>query len=198
MARTARQPIRFDDLPDRSYLYVIGMGPRDPVKVGRSKSPARRRNSLQTGAHGKLVVLGAEPVAQAEAPALEGLAQQILQPLQIQGEVFQASAALALAVIRHVARGGKPDEFLKAAVAHEVASNAYSAITRMGEHKGRWATEEAKAACRAALEAGRAARDLARTLDEIRYREIWPATAAIGTAQWRPAARSRFKGGCVV
>lgn len=141
----AKAPSRY------AYLYVIGPAKAaQPVKVGRSNKPGRRVSELQVGNADKLVIHGQFRVLAADACRLETAAKRALFPLRIKGEVFDATHWLACAVVKWIAAGNPEDEFIRLAVAHEVACRQWEILDKRPSSRGRWATEEAKEAVAAA------------------------------------------------
>lgn len=72
-----------DKIPANMYLYFIGCG--DAVKIGRSKDPSARLDSLATGAPGKLRLIAKVP----NAGHREGYCHKALAEFRIHGEWYR-------------------------------------------------------------------------------------------------------------
>ena len=92
----------------RSYVYVIA-NDGGHCKVGRSRRPRTRLSELRLAQSGRLDLLGAVAVKDADAALIEKRAHDILRPFRVRGEWFKTSAAFAMLAVAfaagHVADG---------------------------------------------------------------------------------------------
>lgn len=84
--------------PTQCWVYIIGPS-QGPVKVGHSGAPESRVRQLQPKSYERLILLGAYPVGQARALAVERYAHWLLREHALGGEWFNTTVEVAAQAI---------------------------------------------------------------------------------------------------
>ena len=86
--------------PDVAYLYLMGLEDGGPSKIGYAVCPAKRLKQLQAFQPGKMIVLGAWPIAARTALNVERYVHWLFRDRHYKGEWFNVSLSEVEAAVQ--------------------------------------------------------------------------------------------------